>query len=848
VRQTIDADVVSGLKACGVSLDTALQAAWWLLISRITGQSGFVAGWQHDCRRDYEALADTVGALEEAFPVAFRAEDDDVVGAVLTRLAAMLDNHREAQEFWRSETLSGHAMPLIGFGMRNLPPVIEKDGLRWEARQVPGPFERFELALDVGISDGQPVEAAVYHVPQFYSGVAAERLLEQYLTVLSGLPGHMKKPVGDLPVAGQSEQDRCLAMNDTALALRAETILEQFAGQVARQPDAAALSDRGETWSYLQLDARVRRLARQLRRHGVGTESRVALLMPRSANLIVALWAVLRAGGSYVPLDPAWPEGRRLAILADAAPRVVLTTEDLMLVQCPDGMAFLDVAELLEGVGSTGAEMQGDLDAPADIIPEQVAYVLYTSGSTGKPKGVVVEHRHLMNYVAAVSEALGLDECRRFALTSSVAADLGNTALFGAFHNGGCLFVADDDAMADGASFAKFLAEQNIDCLKIVPSHLAALLDTDLSALPRTLVLGGEPTSWSLVDAIHARDPACRIHNHYGPTEATVGVMVHSVVPDALRQGDGPHLERVLGNCRVYLLDPARRLVPVGALGELYIGGAQVCRGYLDQTDSPAFVADPFVPGDRLYRTGDLGRYLPEGGLQIVGRADAQVKIRGFRVEPAEVETVLLSAPGVGQAAVRTFGEGDQIQLVAYVVPCPGMDEQSCSEYLLKEHARNLLTDAMVPARVMILSAFPRLANGKIDRQALPEPDTKDTEKHYVAPRDAVEAVLAGLIAELLERERVSVEESFFDLGGHSLLVIKLVARLRKLLQVEAEPGIVFDHPSVAALAQALRDAETTPGRLEKVAGLRQRIAAMSEEERAAILLKNAFPADGKVA
>jgi hypothetical protein len=293
-------------------------------------------------------------------------------------------------------------------------------------------------------------------------------------------------------------------------------------------------------------------------------------------------------------------------------------------------------------------------------------------------------------------------------------------------------------------------------------------------------------------------------------------------------------LTQPLANCRVYLLDEALRLVPTGALGELYVGGPQVCRGYLHQADGDCFVADPFRPGERLYRTGDLGRYLPEGGIQLAGRADQQLKIRGFRIEPAEVEAALLAVPGIRQAAVRGWGEGERTQLAAYLV----MDHETQPTFIdeLKAILLQRLPAAMVPASFMIMPEFPRLENGKIDRQSLPNPATLRSEDARVAPRDAVEAVLVHIAAALLERDTISVMDNFFDLGGHSLLVIRLVSQVRTLLQIELPPGVVFDHPCIADLAQAARHYEGEPGGLERVAQLRWKLLSMPPDERAALL------------
>lgn len=823
--QAIPAVLLAELQQLAASrqqpLSTLLQAAWWVLLARISAASAFVGGWQHDCRRDYDSLAGSVGVFDKVLPLPVRIDLSESFAQWLQRLAVLLEEHVGRQEYWPLAEPPQQAHLSVGFLLSNPSGERQSAGLNWRVLELPGADPRFELALQLEINTADcSATLQLHHAVEHYGQDAAQCLLNQYLCLLENLPTHIDSPLAEPNLSPAAERTRQLVLCGEARDFGQTSLPARLAYWAAATPAAEALHAQGLHLNYAELNARVDVLAAALQGRGIGPESRVALLLPRSGELLLALLAVLRAGGAYLPLDPSWPAARVRKILADAQAQLLLIQSDSPVAGL-EGQSCLTLAALQ-------AEAAGRAPTPVtDIRLDQAAYLLYTSGSSGEPKGVLIEHGQLLNYSAAVSEALALDSCKRFALTSSVAADLGNTALFGALWNGACLVVANDQDSTDAAAFARFVREQQIDCLKIVPSHLAALLEDDSLVLPSTLVLGGEATPRALIERIGRRSSNCRIHNHYGPTETTVGLLVHSFGQNPWH-GDSLPLDRTLANGYAYVLEAAAeglRLAPLGAAGELYLGGAQLCRGYLNGA-AEAFVDDPLRPGERLYRSGDRARLLPGGSLQLLGRVDQQLKIRGFRVEPGELEAALLALDEVNQAVVQVVGE----QLLAYVV------SERQPQSLLAE-LRRQLPDYLQPTQLLNLPVLPRLANGKIDRQALPEPAGNPQEPHDAlqAPRDALEALLAELYAELLERDTVGIDHSLFDLGGHSLLVIKLCARLRKLLQLQVAPGLVFDYPSVAALAQALRERESTPGRLLQLAELRRTLAAMPPEERAAL-------------
>jgi amino acid adenylation domain-containing protein len=596
--------------------------------------------------------------------------------------------------------------------------------------------------------------------------------------------------------------------------------------QARRTPERVALVFEELRLTYGELDRRAERLAQHLRQLGVGPDVPVGLFVERSLEMVAGILAILKAGGAYVPMDTSYPEERLAFMLSDANVGVLLTQGSLV-ARLPSGAAQV--------VRLDKFDWHSEEDATRDEVsvePRHLAYVIYTSGSTGRPKGVCIEHRNIVNYVLGVVERLRLEPDMHYATVSTIAADLGNTVIFPALATGGCVHVISQERAESQARLADYFSREKIDVLKIVPSHLAALQSggNPERVMPaRRLILGGEASRLDWIERLRALSPSCEIYNHYGPSETTVGVLTFHVgtrVPGT-RSGTLP-LGRPLPNACVYLVGSDGRRVPVGEQGELWIGGRGVARGYLNRPELSAekFVPDPFggEPGARLYRTGDLARCLPNGDIEFCGRIDHQVKLHGYRVELGEIEGALREHGDVRDAVVlvREDRSGDK-QLLAYVATKPAHPALFVDEVTpatLREYLKERLPLYMVPSAFFLMERLPLTANGKIDRQALAALPFENPQpaRDFVAPRTQTEKALAAIWSQLLKVDNVGVNDDVFDLGASSLLAMRALTQIRDGLEVNLALRNLFEHPTVAALAEIIDGltslaAPNTPGR-----------------------------------
>ncbi len=609
------------------------------------------------------------------------------------------------------------------------------------------------------------------------------------------------------PLSAEERQRQLVEWNDTRADLGADVCIHQLIETQAEiTPDQPAVTFEEDTLTYAQLNRRANQLAHRLQKLGVGKEVLVGLYTKRSLEMVIGALAVLKAGGAYAPFDPQHPPERLAYMIADADVRVVLTQKALA-----ENLSTQAVQVLVLDDEPAGE----DSNNPASEVTERnLAYLIYTSGSTGVPKAVMVEHHSLVNYVRGISRELSLENGFHFAMVQPLTVDASVTPLFPTLVTGGCVHVISEERIANGELLAEYFDRHPVDGFKIAPTHLAALL---AGAEPRRLlpkqwlVLGGEAPTADLIASLQAAD--CRVLNPYGPTEATSAMLAYRLDKAA---SDGPiPMGRPLPNTHAYVLDRNLQPPPVGTPGELYIGGDCLARGYLNRPDLTAesFIPDPFgSTGGRLYKTGDAARYSPNGNLVFAGRFDDQVKIHGYRIELGEVAAVLGRHPRVREAVVLAQQRaGSEQMLVAYVV---SEQQTSLKETDLRVFLREKLPEYMVPATFVMLDSLPRTSHGKLNRKALPEPEARADERseEHVPPRDLLELQLSRIWSSVLNLSPIGARDNFFDLGGHSILALHLVARIQKQFGQSISLATLLQHPTVEQLALRLRDqAESKP-------------------------------------
>jgi amino acid adenylation domain-containing protein len=790
-----------------VPVEDILLAAWSALLFRLTGQSDLTVGTEFNGRR-YEELGAAFGPLARMLPLKSEIQGETSFEALTRHVGSNVTEARNWQESfsWNQAAGEEHVLPFT-FAYQVLGGSEVADGVSFALERIHIVSEPYRLRL-VAVRHGSEIELEFHYDASRFERNAVERIAGYYINLLTAAVTNPATAVSKLPLLSDVERKQLVTdWNQTTCEYPKTQCLHQlFEAQASKTPERVAVRSGEQAFSYRELNERANQMAHYLRKQGVGPDRPVGLCLDRSADTMVAVLAILKAGGAYVPLNADNPPARLKQQLEGAA---ALITESKYAAQMPE---FSGPVMVLDRDQKQWAS-EPKVNPAINTNPENLVYVIYTSGSTGVPKGVAVRHRNLVNYAHFITNRLDLEkypEGLQFATVSTLGADLGNTCIYPSLISGGTLHIIGYEMATDPRRFADYTSKHPVDVLKIVPSHLQALLQSDEAQklLPRKyLVTGGETLTPKLIEKIASLNPACEVINHYGPTETTVGSLTLKLKEyDWKKAGlTSIPIGRPIANTQAYVLDQNLAPVPIGVIGELYIAGEGVTAGYLNQPEKTAerFLRNPFSTdaNAKMYRTGDLARCGEDGAIEFLGRGDDQVKVRGFRIELGEIESVLAKHSAVKQVVVlaREDERGDK-RLLAYVVPSREAAEVKGED--LRSYLKQQLPDYMVPQAVVILAKLPLTPNGKIDRKALPEPEQAQT-KTYVAPRTAAEQKIAAIWAEVLRRElnQISVEDNFFDLGGHSLLATQVISRLRRVLNIELPLRTLFESPTVAGLA-----------------------------------------------
>ncbi|WP_405702337.1 non-ribosomal peptide synthase/polyketide synthase [Streptomyces sp. NBC_01383] len=819
----LDAELHRGLRELarvhGTSLFMVLQAGLAALLSKLGAGDDIPVGSPVAGRTD-QAQDELVGYFVNTLVFRTDTSGDPTFAELLSQVrdTALAGYAHQDLPFEHlvevlnpSRSLAHHPLFQVMLVLQNAPRAdFAPPGLRVDDMPSTSTTAKLDLIFTLSerhAEDGSPegIDGSVEYARDLYDPAAVETMIGRWERLLRAAVADPRQRLSrfDLLSADEHRELTELGTGPAVAAAPAEGVLDLFRAQVRAIPDALAVVGPQASLTYAELDARANRLAHALLARGAGPEQLVAVSLPRSTELVVAILAVLKTGAAYVPVDPEYPAARIAYLLDDAQP-VLTVTDARTLGRLPDGAAgrlVLDEPETAAVVASCPTA-----DPMVAVDPSHPAYVIYTSGSTGRPKGVVATHGGLVNLFANQRPLISrAGERVRMGLTTSVSFDGSCDQLFALFA-GHELHVLDEATWSDPDAYLEYAVRADLDTVGGTPSYLQVLIEHGLLDDPRwrpsVVALGGEVVPEQMWERLRAADGVFSL-NYYGPSECTVDSVV-APLESSSRQVIG----RPFGGVRLHVLDAALRPVPADVPGELYITGAGLARGYLNRPGltSGRFVADPFGPGgSRMYRTGDLVRWNPDGNLEFLGRTDDQVKIRGFRIELGEVEAVLAEHPGIARAAVIVRQDRAQgPRLVAYLQAATGAELRPED---LRAHLRERLPEYMVPGAFVSLDALPLTPNGKLDRRALPEPESTETSAGR-APRSPHEHVLAGLFAEVLGLPQIGVDDNFFDLGGHSLLATRLVARVRATLGVELALSALFRTPTVAGLATGLGDAD----------------------------------------
>ena len=816
VKRTLDASLHQSLKRTAAQQRTTLvvllMATLKTMLHRLTGQTDVVVGLGV-AGQAVTGNTCLVGHCVNLLPIRTRLNGD---GSFQENCAAVKKGILDGYDHYQS-TLgsilqhlkvprSAERPPLVEviFNIDRDPGATEFYGLQFECDRNPKRALHFELFFNF-VEGPRGIYVECDYNTDLFDGVTIERWLGHCQTLLEGIAANPAEVIGKLPMLTATERNQITAdWNDTSVDFPQLTLQQWFETQAAKTPDARALTFEDTHLTYGELNHRANQLAHHLKRLGVGPDVLVALFLERSLEMVVGIFGILKAGGAYVPVDPEYPADRVAFMLQDAnAP--VLLTQTRLVDQLPRHSSRVICLD-----GDWNKIAREDTANPANATtPENLAYMIYTSGSTGTPKGAMNTHRGICNRLMWMQAQYRLTDRDRVLQKTPFSFDVSVWEFFWPLLQGAHLVVAKPGGHRDPAYLVELITEKQITVLHFVPSMLGAFLNengVERCQSLRDVMCSGEALPLKLQQQFFSRLPA-QLHNLYGPTEAAVDVTHWTCRREY--EGSIVPIGRPVANTQIYILDRYLQPVPIGVLGELYIGGVQVGRGYHNRPEltSERFIPDPFKSDSkaRLYKTGDLCRWIPDSNIEYVGRADFQVKIRGLRIELGEIEAVLDRHPAVRQSVVTVYddGSGDKL-LAAYFETAPELSPEISD---LRAHLKKDLPEYMIPSAFIPMPKLPLTPNGKVDRKALPSPDERrlQTKGEFVAPRDALEQALAGIWAKTLKVNRVGLRDNFFEMGGHSFAALRLLSEVQKLTGRTLPLATLFQAATVETLAEVLR-------------------------------------------
>jgi len=797
----------------GCTLFMGLLAAVNALLHRYTGQEDIITG-SPIAGREHADLEGQIGFYLNMLPLRIQVKSADTFEELLSRVKDITLGAYEHQAYPFDElvdevdirrdvsrsALFDVMVVLQNSGTENVEEALSTDGLKVRRfGDEDHRFSKFDLTFSF-METGPEIQYELTYNDLIYDKATAIRLRDHLDQLLAKLAANPDRPLGSLDYLTCVEK---LILLKDFNAPRPDyssdrTIVELFEEQVQKTPNVQAVVYGDRCLTYRELDERANQLGHFLRKKGVRAGTLVPMCMERSAEMILCILGILKAGGAYVPIDPEFPFERIRYIIKDTDAFIVLISSlnahKLTLIDDPD-VAFVEIDDHTDVINS-------ETRLPLSIRQtfHDLAYMIYTSGSTGKPKGVMIEHKSIVDYTYGLRATIDIEGCHSFALLFSPATDIGKTVIYSALLSGGTLHVIPSADVNNARALLDYFKRHSIDFLKIVPSLWKALSLEEVLLPYRILMFGGEVLTGDILKSIESTGVSCQVVNHYGPTETTIGKLLHVVSPRSKQNWNIP-IGRPFCNTSIYILDKGMQLCPVGVIGDIWIGGDGLARGYWNDPvlTSERFIPDPFKENERIYRTGDLGRWQLDGNIEFIGRKDDQVKIRGYRIEAAEIEHALVMHENIHSAVVITKNNRDgEKELVAYLLADIVLVPHEIKQYLSRK-----LPAYMLPGCYVQLKKFPLMPNGKVDKRSLPLPEdsSMDGGITYVAPRNETEERLVMIWREILSKDQIGIKDDFFHIGGHSLKAIQLISRISQSFDVSLTLLSIFNNPTIEGVA-----------------------------------------------